>query len=137
MIATTDDEIIFLSLTYPGSIHDKKICDEEQLTFLKQLKVFVDLGFLGLTSEIAQVIIPYKKSKKKKLTTEQEAYNKWVSKIRVQIEHIIASVKIFRKAKEKYRGRLFNREDKIMLIACALHNLKTKLKNNLIKTYSV
>ena len=131
-MAKLDKEIVYLSPTYPGSVHDKSICNEENIEFFKKLQVFVDLGFLGLTSNVAQIIIPYKESKNYKLNAEQQEYNKWVSKIRVKIEHIIASVKIFRKVKEKYRGRMFGREDVIMLVACALHNLKVKIKQNAI-----
>lgn len=123
-------EILYLSPTYPGSVHDKSICDNEELSFFKKLPVIVDLGFLGLSSDIAHIIIPYKNKKNKILTIEQKEFNKWVSKIRVKIEHIIASVKIFRKVKEKFRGRLYAREDIIMLIACALHNLKLYVKQN-------
>ena len=131
-MAKLDKETIYLSPTYPGSVHDKSICNEENIEFFKKIKVFVDLGFLGLSSDVAQIIIPYKESKNHKLNTEKQEYNKWVSKIRVKIEHIIASVKIFRKVKEKYRGRMFGREDIIMLVACALHNLKIKIKQNAI-----
>jgi len=91
--------------------------------------MFVDLGFIGITSEMAKIIIPFKRSKKRELNEEQKEYNKWVSSIRVKIEHIIASIKIYRKVKDKFRGRLYAREDNIMLIACALHNLKIRLKN--------
>ena len=122
-------EVLYLSPTYGGSIHDKKICDLEQIDFLKKTMVLTDLGFQGLSSETAQIIMPYKRRKNKKLDAQQEQWNKWVSKIRVKVEHTIAGVKIFRKVKEKFRGRLFNREDRVMLIACALHNLKLKVKN--------
>jgi hypothetical protein len=122
-------EIVYLSPTYPGSIHDKNINDSEEVAFLKNLSVFVDLGFLGMSSEKAKIIIPFKRKKNQELTIEQKVYNKWVSGIRVKIEHIIASVKIFRKVKEKFRGRLYAREDTIMLVACALHNLKLHVKN--------
>ena len=121
-------EVVYLSPTYPGSIHDKSICDCEELKFLKNISVFVDLGFLGLKSEKANIIIPFKHKKKQELTTEQKEYNKFVSKTRVKIEHIIASIKIFRKVKEKLRGRLYAREDTVMLVACALHNLKLRVK---------
>ncbi|MDQ3111854.1 MAG: hypothetical protein M3R17_18360 [Bacteroidota bacterium] len=40
----------------------------------------------------------------------------------------IARIKIFRKVKEIFRGRLFAREDTVMLVAWALHNLKLKVK---------
>lgn len=123
-------EVIYLSPTYSGSVHDKKICNQENLTFTKKVQVFVDLGFLGLTSSTAQIIMPHKHKKNQTLSCEQEEYNRWVSKIRVRIEHTIASIKIFRKVKEKFRSRLFAREDSVMLVACGLHNLKLKIKLN-------
>ena len=129
-MAAMNGEVIYVSPTYAGSVHDKKICNEENLIFLKEIQVFVDLGFLGLTSDRAQIIMPYKQKKNQQLNCEQENYNKWVSKIRVRIEHTIASIKIFRKVKEKFRGRLFAREDTVMLVACGLHNLKLKIKLN-------
>ena len=121
-------EVLYLSPTYEGSIHDKKICDLEQIEFLKKTMVMMDLGFIGLSSDTARIIMPHKRKKNQKLNAEQEQWNKWVSKIRVRVEHIIASIKIFRKVKEKFRGRLFAREDRVMLIACCLHNLKLKVK---------
>lgn len=129
-MARMNGEVIYLSPTYSGRVHDKKICTLENLTFTKKIQVFVDLGFLGLTSGTAQIIIPHKQKKNQELTIEQENYNSWVSKIRVRIEHTIGSIKIFRKVKEKFRGRLFAREDTVMLIACGLHNLKLKIKQN-------
>ena len=59
-MAAMDGEVIYLSPTYSGSVHDKKICNLEILTFSKKLQVFVDLGFLGLTSSTAQIVIPHK-----------------------------------------------------------------------------
>ncbi len=129
-MARMNGEVIYLSPTYSGSVHDKKICNQESLTFAKKVQVLVDLGFLGLTSSTAQIIMPHKHKKNQTLSSEQEEYNKWVSKIRVRIEHTIASIKIFRKVKEKFRGRLFAREDSVMLVACGLHNLKLKIKLN-------
>jgi hypothetical protein len=125
-----NSEILYLSPTYAGSVHDKSICNEENLQFYKQLQVLVDLGFLGLKSSVAQIIIPHKQKKNQKLNQTQEEHNKWVSKIRVKIEHTIASIKNFRKVKEKFRGRLYAREDTVMLVACALHNLKLRIKQN-------
>jgi hypothetical protein len=39
--------------------------------------------------------MPHKHKKNQNLSDEQQAYNKWISRVRVKIEHIIASVKIF------------------------------------------
>lgn len=127
-MASLGEEVLYLSPTYGGSVHDKKICDLEQIKFLKKTMVMTDLGFFGLSSETAQIIRPHKRRKNQELNQEQEQWNKWVSKIRVKIEHIIGSIKIFRKVKEKFRGRLYAREDRVMLVACALHNLKVKVK---------
>lgn len=124
-----DGEIVYLSPTYPGSVHDKKICDSEDLFFIKDALLLVDLGFLGLSSETAKIMIPYKNKKKQELTQEQKDFNKWVSSLRVKVEHIIGDVKINRKVKEKFRGRLYAREDTVMIVSCALHNLKVRLKN--------
>lgn len=128
-MAAMTEEILYLSPTYGGSVHDKKICDLEQIEFLKKTRVMMDLGFVGLSSDTAQLIMPHKRKKNQVLNEQQEQWNKWVSKIRVKVEHIIASVKIFRKVKEKFRGRLFAREDRVMTVACGLHNLKLKVKN--------
>ena len=127
-MVSLNQEVLYLSPTYGGSVHDKKICDLEQIEFLKKTMVLTDLGFIGLSSETAQIIMPHKHRKNQELNEQQEQWNKWVSKIRVKVEHTIASIKIFRKVKEKFRGRLFNREDRVMLIACGLHNLKLKVK---------
>lgn len=91
---------------------------------------------MGLISTKASILIPHKRRKNLQLSDQQKEYNKLVSKVRVKVEHIIGSVKIYRKVKDKYRGRLYFREDKIMLNACGLHNLKIKVKNQ-IKTNSV
>jgi hypothetical protein len=129
-MARMNGEVIYLSPTYSGRVHDKKICNQENLIFSKKIQVLVDLGFLGLTSSRAQIIMPHKQMKNKKLSSHQEDHNSWVSKVRVRIEHTIASVKIFRKVKEKFRGRLYAREDTVMFVACGLHNLKLKIKLN-------
>ena len=120
--------VLYLSPTYGGSVHDKKICDLEHLKFVKKSMVIMDLGYKGLSSETAQIIMPHKQKKNQVLNEEQKQWNHWVSKVRVKVEHIIGSIKIFRKVKEKFRGRLFAREDRVMLIACGLHNLKLKVK---------
>lgn len=121
-------EVLYLGPTHCGSVHDKKMGDEDNLLFSKSICLFVDLGFLGLGSENARIILPHKKKKNSVLDTIKLAQNKWQASVRVRIEHTIASIKIFRKVKETFRGRLYGREDTVMLVACALHNLKIKVK---------
>jgi hypothetical protein len=121
-------EVLYLSPTYGGCVHDKKICDHENLFLSKNVFMLADLGFLGLRSENARVILPHKPSKKQHLDETKKTQNKWQASVRVRVEHTIASIKIFRKVRETFRGRLYAREDTVMLVACALHNLKLKVK---------
>ena len=57
-------KILYLSPTYEGRIHDKTICDEEQIEFDLPVGLWVDLGFIGLMPDNADVKIPVKKPKK-------------------------------------------------------------------------
>lgn len=129
-------EILYLSPTYPGSVHDKTICREEELAFEKEVSVFTDLGFQAYTSATARIIMPHKKKKSQPLSQKQKDNNLWISKIRVRIEHVLASVKSYRIVSDVFRCRLYGKEDRVMLIACALHNLKVKSKF-LINHYSI
>jgi len=126
--------ILYLSPTYPGSVHDKTLIEEEQFSFSKKVLLWLDLGFYGMKMEKAHIIMPYKTPRGGELSDEQKEFNKWVSKIRVRIEHVIASVKDYRIVKDTFRGRLYNKEDAVMLIACGLHNFKNTVRKNLIQT---
>lgn len=121
-------KVLYLSDTYPGSVHDRTICKEEELIFEKELMVLTDLGFLGYTSPTARIIMPKKKSKYHPISPEEEIANKWISKVRVRIEHVLASIKSYRIVSDVFRCRLYGKEDNAMVIACAIHNLKLKSK---------
>jgi DDE superfamily endonuclease len=121
-------KVLYLSPTYGGAVQNKKICDEEQLTFSRNMTIMADLGFLGLSSENAKIILPHKQYKNRPLEEKQQAENTWHAHVRVKVEHTIACIKRFRKVKETYRGRLYGREDRLMLICCALHNLRIEAK---------
>ena len=70
--------ILYLSPTYPGSVHDKTLCEEEKLEFGKKVLLWLDLGFFGLKIENVHLIMPNRKPKGGELTTEQKEYNRWV-----------------------------------------------------------
>ena len=80
--------------------------------------------------------MPNKTPKNGELNQEQKIYNRWVSRIRVRVEHVIGSIKQYRIVKETFRGRLYHKEDTVMFIACALHNFKNAVRKNLINSYS-
>jgi transposase len=63
-------------------------------------KILADLGYQGIKNSQ----IPYKKTKTKPLTKEQKAYNREVSRLRIVVENVIATLKIFKILSTKYRS---------------------------------
>ena len=124
--------ILWLSLTYDGSVHDKKIADEQPLRLPAGITLWQDTGFLGHNPENVTVKMPVKKTKGKELTTEQKRKNREISSFRIIVEHAIGGVKRCRIVKERFRCYKFGFNDLVMLIACGLHNLRLSLKTNAI-----
>jgi hypothetical protein len=120
----TDDKnrVLYLSKTYDGSTHDKKICDEENVKYPDGINLWQDTGFQGHNPVGVNSIQPIKKKKGKELGNEEKKYNKKVSKFRVYVEHTIGRVKIFRIVKEVLRNVKIGFEDLVMEICCGLHN---------------
>ena len=123
-MSTPKGKILYLSETYEGSVHDKKICDEEPFEFQQEIELLQDLGYQGHTPKNALIQMPVKSSKYKKLTEEEKNDNKMKSSRRVAIEHAISGVKRCRVVKDKFRYRRYGYDDLVMVLACGLHNLR-------------
>jgi hypothetical protein len=123
-MSTPKGKILYLSETYEGSVHDKKICDEEPFEFQQEIELLQDLGYQGHTPKNAVIQMPVKSSKYKKLTEEEKNDNKMKSSRRVAIEHAINGVKRCRVVKDKFRYRRYGYDDLVMELACGLHNLR-------------
>lgn len=124
LIVTLTGLIVWLSPTYGGCTHDKKMADESDLP--ETLKLLADLGFQGLQKQIEDLLMPFKKEKGKSLSDSKKLCNKILSSIRVKVENVIGSVKSFRMVKDTCRLRSMEMKDMIFQAACALHNFKTK-----------
>lgn len=126
--------IVFLGLTTQGSCHDYALLKEEfplEENWFSWLKIFVDLGYLGMQNDYeGDIQIPHKKTRKSKdnpnpkLTDEQKAENKALSKIRIFVENAIAGIKRYNILVHKYRNKRKNFEDDVIVIAAGLWNLK-------------
>jgi hypothetical protein len=127
LLAGAHKKIVFLSETYAGSIHDKKIADEAEIEFEKTIELLQDSGFQGYSPENAIIVMPHKKLKGKELTPQQKQENKNKASQRVLIEHAIGGVKVWRIVKDKIRSYRHILRDEVMLIACGLHNFKIKV----------
>ena len=123
-MSTSKGEILYLSETYEGSVHDKKICDEEPFEFQQEIELLQDLGYQGHTPKNAVIQMPVKSSKYKKLTEEEKIANRMKSSRRVAIEHAISGIKRCRIVKDKFRYRRYGYDDLVMELACGLHNLR-------------
>src|ERR671917_201009 len=69
----------YLSETYPGRIHDKRICDIEELVFPPEINLFQDTGFQGYQPPGVTIYQPKKKPKGQELTEADKAENKIIS----------------------------------------------------------
>ncbi|WP_241499130.1 transposase family protein [Rufibacter ruber] len=127
LLAGANKKILYLSQTYEGSVHDKKIADEAEIEFEETIELLQDSGFQGFEPEKANVEMPVKKPKGKELTDGQKQENKRKASQRVVVEHAIGQLKVWRIVKDKIRSCRHKLRDEVMLIACALHNFKIKL----------
>lgn len=80
-------KVVFLSDTYEGKKHDKKIADEEGYVFPPESTLWQDSGFQGYAPEGVKSEQPKKKPRNRELSAAEKEENKAISKIRVGVEH--------------------------------------------------
>jgi hypothetical protein len=119
--------IVFLSETYAGSTHDKRIADATPYPLPAGSRLLQDLGFLAFTLAQVEVIMPTRKPRGRRLTRAQKAANRRIARRRVRIEHVNSSVKRCRIVHDTSRLRKPGVRDLIMEICCALHNVRIRL----------
>jgi len=113
-----------LSPTVSGKIHDKKLADEQGLSFPENSKLWQDTGFQGYAPEHVRIIQPKKKPRGGQLTLEEKAQNTAISRERISVEHSIGGVKVFRIVHHIFRSLKLDFDDLVMETACGLHNLR-------------
>ena len=118
--------VCYLSQTYPGRRHDKRICDEEGYTFPRFAELFQDTGFQGYSPEEVITYQPAKKPRNRELAIDARFINKVISSVRIRVEHILSGVKRCHIVKDIFRNHRTGFGDTIMAIACGLHNLRVR-----------
>jgi DDE superfamily endonuclease len=119
--------ILFLSETYEGRTHDKRIAEASPYPLPAGSRLLQDLGFLAFTLAQVEIIMPTRKPRGRKLTRAQKAANRRIARRRVRIEHVNSSVKRCRVVHETCRLRKSGIRDLIMEVCCALHNFRVRL----------
>ncbi len=86
LLSTTDRRILYVSKLYNGSVHDKKMADQEikdQSAVFESKELRVDSGFLGIgkTLKDCKVEIPEKKKKNNNLPSSRKKLTKKKARI--------------------------------------------------------
>lgn len=106
--------IVHVSDSIPGNIHDKKLYDSSGVRLPDNAKG--DLGYLG-----TGITLPWKSSKLHSLTKTQILFNARHSRKRIIVEHVFAMLKSYRILANRFRGHLENYRQ-YFLIVCGLCN---------------
>lgn len=122
--STRKKRVIILTKARPGTIHDKRQLDEEELVsnIPDEVAVEGDLGFQGLQNEFENIHLPHKKPKGKELSDPQKQENREFSRQRVVCEHAHAGIKRYKAVTDVYRNRVPDFDDRLMLNAAGLWN---------------
>lgn len=117
--------VAFVSATFDGSVHDKKMVDLEPIEFPQGSALYQDTGYQGYCAPgVATTLQPRKKHRGKARTEEDKIFNREVSRIRVRVEHTIGGVKRSRIVSDIFRNIKPDFEDHAMFVACGLHNFR-------------
>ena len=109
-------------------MHDKKLADESALCFPADVLVVKDAGFQGYEPPDTQTLQPKKKPRGRELHPIQKTINQFISKVRVTVEHAIASIKRCRIVADLFRNRRQGFVNEVMLAASGLHNLRVAIR---------
>ena len=88
--------------------------------------VIVDTGFQGVKHP--NLFIPQKASKKRPLTPEDRASNRYISSQRIVVEHAIGGMKRYGAMNQVLRNKLGKFDDRVAVVSAGLwnHHLATQ-----------
>ncbi len=112
-------DLVDLSAGKRGPESDINLWREQQDIFAVEQKFSGDKAYVGES----QIKTPMKKPYKGELTEEQKEENKQFSSLRVFVEHVIRTVKIFRAAGDKFRLNI-NKYESVISLVCGLVRLR-------------
>jgi hypothetical protein len=86
-----------------------------------------DLGFLALTLDHVQIIMPTRNPRGRTRARAQQAANRRIARRRVRIAPVTSRVKRGRIVHDTNRLRTAGVRDRIMAVGCGLHNFRVRL----------
>ncbi len=96
-------KILSVSRSHRGRMHDFKIRKQEKFLPKDSIK-YTDSGYQGWQKLQSNVVILYKKYRKKPLTPEQKEHNRKLASFRMRVENKIREIKIFKIMSNIYRN---------------------------------
>lgn len=136
LVANAHQGIQVVGPTVAGRQHDyasfKKEFNPDQ-PGLSSVSIWVDTGYQGIEKDYSafqEIHIPHKKPRKSKsnpnpkLTPKQKKENQVIGRFRVGVEHLIGDIKAFQIMAIKFRNRISNMADQLILVVAGLCNLK-------------
>jgi DDE superfamily endonuclease len=118
---------LFLRETCAGRTHEQRIAEATPDPLPAGSRLLQDLGFLAVTLEQVEIIMPTRKPRGRQLTRAQQAANRRIARRRVRIEQVNSRVKRCRIVHDTCRLRKAGVRDLVMEICCALHNFRVRL----------
>ena len=124
LVSSHERSVAYLGPTSPGSLHNKKLAEENGLRFPADALVLKDTGLQGHEPLGCATLQPRKRPRGRALPAYSLAINKVISRVRVQIEHTISGVKRCRITADTFRSWRAGTVDAVILATSGLHNLR-------------
>jgi len=128
VVTTEDKEVLILTPSKHGNVHDKRLTDKSMLPrgIPDEVSILADTGFQGLQKEHPNVLMPKKKPRGGSLTDAEKAMNMLISSVRIKVEHAIGGIKRYRCVSDIYRNKN-GIDDRFMNVATGLWNLHIQM----------
>jgi hypothetical protein len=119
------------SKSVPGSMHDLTLLRQTDLLseLSEEEAAMMDKGYDGITQDYPdkKLYLPFKARRNHPLTEEQKAYNRFLAKYRIVVEHTMAQLNQFQVLVQRFRHQL-SKHSSIFRIVCGLVNQRIQLR---------
>jgi hypothetical protein len=88
-----------------GPISDLKLFKESGVQVAPEVWCLADSGYQGLQDIHPQTVLPVKKPRNGSLSPEDKHNNGRLAKLRIRVEQVIRSLKVFKLLADRYRNR--------------------------------
>lgn len=116
--------ILFVGTTAPGTTHDKTLLQEDAPPFPPDSSALADLGYAGYHQPTLCLSLPPPKPKGLPFPPETLAARARHHRHRARVEHAIGRLKVHRIVSDIYRNLTNGMDDRVLIVAAGLVNLK-------------